>query len=314
MAVLCVLVTIGMLAASAVALSKTQAEGMAVSSGRNLSCYAAESCASRMQWVLMQEMESHPDRELCKKDPENRGIPHVFADGAIHNISAYNYEGDCAIRDMICGIEASSAAIGALMRDRMPSKDKSQQNDLDTLTDRIEDYCDADDFVRAKGMERQDYNAAGLKGLPRNGPIRFKEELALIPGFETLFPEPEKGVMDCFRPVAPVGLPQPMGRPSFMAANAFLIGKLCKFDAKTLDLVLTARDLWRNEGREPKESLDPSTIQKLRDSLAFTESGFYTFETTGRADGNPQGTIVMSMRVERQVQGTGIVYYEWLQY
>lgn len=319
MAVLCILLTVGMLAASSVALSKASAEGLAICSGRAESWYAAESAASRMQWLLMREFELNPDREAGKlpaaASAQLKG-ERFNADGANHSLQLYGVEAGCRISDMVCGLDAAnaSASLRSLFRDQGPSRDGRVQEDAETCASRIDDYCDPDDFVRKGGFERSDYEAAGLLGLPRNGPIRFREELALIPGLAALLPEPEDGVLDLFRPIAPNGLPQAAGRPSFMSAKPLLIEKLCKLNAKELDAVLQARAKWKEKGIELKESLAPDLLQKLKGSLGFTESGFYTFEVKGQSGGAAPGSIRMSMRVERQIQGAGIVYYEFLQY
>ena len=318
-AALCVLLTVSMLAASAVALSKASAEGLALSSGRVESWYAAESCASRAQWMLMRELELNPDREIGKKpDPRLRQAKseRLFADNVLHRLELYGSEAECRIRDMASGLDATAAAssIRMLFRDFGPGRDAQVQGDAETLAMRIEDYVDTDDFIRKDGLERSDYDAAGLQGLPRNGLIRFREELALIPGFAALFPDPENGILDIFRPIAPLNLQQSIGRPAFMSAPPLLLEKHCRLNAKELDATLRAREQWQSQGTPLSESLDPSLQQKLRSTFGFSESGFYTLETTGRSGGAAPGSLIVSMRIERNPSGKSLAYYDWLQY
>jgi hypothetical protein len=218
---------------------------------------------------------------------------------------------------MSCGLDAVNAAssMKALFRPLSPAEERAPgRSPIDALANRIEDFCDADDFVKLQSMERTDYNAAKLCGLPRNGPLRFKEELALIPGIGEFLPEPEDGLFDYFRPIAPQGLPQAAGKPSFMCAKPLLLERLCRLSPKELELALAARKAWQENKIELKDSLDPSLLQKLKGPFSFGESGFYTLEIKSMGSGNPPGNLLISLRVEKQISGTGIVYYEYFQF
>jgi len=99
-----------------------------------------------------------------------------------------------------------------------------------------------------------------------------------------------------------------------MCASPLLVEKLCKLNAQELDASLRARAQWQNSGVELGDSLEATLLQKLKDGLRFLESGFYTFEIRACSPGNPPGTIRLSLKVDRQIQGNGIAYYEWLQF
>jgi general secretion pathway protein K len=54
------------------------------------------------------------------------------------------------------------------------------------LTDALADWIDADDLRRLNGAERQEYEAAGRPGSPRNRPFETVEELALVLGWDRI--------------------------------------------------------------------------------------------------------------------------------
>jgi hypothetical protein len=162
-------------------------------------------------------------------------------------------------------------------------------------------------------MKRRDYEAAGLKGLPRNGPLKFREELLLIPGFEKLFQAPEDGLLDYFAPVPPEGLPAVWMKPSFFSANKEVLKLLGNLSEDEAAQAAKARFAWHGE-RPFSESLSPALYKKLESSFSFTESGCYRIVAKGFSEEGGVATLVMSLRVMAQPQGSGASYYEWMQY
>jgi len=90
----------------------------------------------------------------------------------------------------IDGVEVRIQDVAGLMSIGYYSE-KDFRSLLEKLTDEptaaklaaeLGDWIDADDFVRYKGMERGEYDAAGLYGYPRNDHLRSLDELLLLPG------------------------------------------------------------------------------------------------------------------------------------
>lgn len=64
--------------------------------------------------------------------------------------------------------------------------------DTSVLIDRLMDWVDADDLVRANGAELEDYEEAGLIGFPFNRPFQSLDEVARVSGMDAIdaqFPE-----------------------------------------------------------------------------------------------------------------------------
>jgi hypothetical protein len=339
---LCVLATVAMLVASAVALSKISAENYAAATGRAEARYMAESCASRCVWLLINDIGTHPARALGVKVAAGPVKEERFmADGAPHSFALCGGEGTCMIFDMVSGPDISgrrggiavaslfggASGIGqpqaqgqTLAQGKAPAQGQAAQgqtlpDDVRIFVNRLDDYCDPSEFVRPDGMKRRDYEAAGLRGLPRSGPLLFREEILLVPGFERLFPEPDDGVLDYFMPVAPEGMPSPQGRPSFFSAGSLTLRLLGKLSDEEAGMAVKARDDWRSGGRDMRETMSPALLLRLQTGLSFMESGFYRIVAKGSLGGGASpATVTMSLRIAAQPQGNGVTYYEWMQY
>jgi len=72
-------------------------------------------------------------------------------------------------------------------------------NQANALVGAIEDWRDQDDIRRLNGAEKDDYQAAGIRYLPRNGPFQSVDELALVLGMKFALFKQLQGALTVYR-------------------------------------------------------------------------------------------------------------------
>lgn len=321
-AVLCFMMLAGLLAASAIAMSRIGAESASVAATRMKSAYIAEGAATRMQWLLMNDLTKNPDRQTGSLNYTKTLGERYLADGVPHILDYYGDEVEIALTDAASGIDISGASPSSAVQTMMMplygdsrQRDKKQADIIKAFAGRIDDYVDGDDFIRLNGFEAQDYVSYGMPNMPRNAPFKFKEEIMLIPGFSEIFRIGEDGLLTQFRPVPPQGMPQISGLPSFFSATEQTLEKLGRLRQDELGRVLEARKNYLVNHKPLNESLDPALLAKMKSSFSFRESGFFTFTVRPRLDEGRYGrTLVLTMKVDKQPQLNSTAYYEWIIY
>lgn len=313
--VLCFIALAALLAASAVSLSVLANQSSAVFTDRTKAAYLAEGAATRTMWLLMNDKSQNTDRNMGTFDYSKIIGERYMADGCVHKIDYYECPAEASIYDMANGIEVSVSKITSLFTDKSKPRTLVENEDLKSFTNKLEDYVDADDFIKANGFEKQDYVAIGMPTLPRNAPMKFKEEILYIPGFEDFFQLNENGRLDIFRAIPPKGLPQLQGLSSFYSADRFLIQTLCKLSDEKTDLIIEAQKRWHETGQPLSEQLTPDLLSSLNGKFSFRESGFYTLSIRAASTEGAYGrTLVLSLKVDTQFNYNIIPYYEWILY
>lgn len=118
-----------------------------------------------------------------KLELEDVGKKEWRPDGTVHALSYSR----CTVR---VRIEEESTKINANLVDRgelekiLTEKSGLSQETAKIWTDRIMDFIDGDDVSRDLGAEKIEYEEAGLSYGPFNRPLRYIEEILLIPGVE----------------------------------------------------------------------------------------------------------------------------------
>jgi hypothetical protein len=309
------------LAGASVALSQTSAKVTKNLSERACAMYIAEGAASRAMWLVLKDIETNSNRSMSLAGQEDKTLSQeerFMADGQSHNFDYYGADASVSIRDAASGFDLSemSATQALAVVRNVFTKDADQAAGLESFLAKLKDYADSDDFASsADGMERKDYAAKKLSPLPRNGRIRFREEIMIIPGIEDFFKTDEYGRLNDFRPALLDGMKRIPSQNSFYNAPDLLLrAKLSSTDPRNVDKIIESRDLWRKQGVPLSQSLDPSLMGALQGSFSFNESGVYTFVVKASSDKDtPSCSLVVTVELRKGALSgkKEINYYEW---
>jgi len=305
-AVLALIATMGLLAASAVAISRYSAAEVDTFTSLQRSALDAESAANRALCLLLSDRSAHADRQLG--EPDASGEERFLADGTTHEFLINGRPVTVRIFDAASGIDISGNNPARQLSTAFPSKKQDQA--LETLADCLRDYVDRDELVRTNGMEAPRYRAAGIPELPRNQPLQFREELLWIPEGADRIPANSSGCLDRVRIIAPEGLPPLSGRPNLYAENPAGIANRCQLNEEETGQLIHSLKLWKNERKPLSTTLPPGLFGRLKIYYSVRESGIYTIAVDTASPEYPGGRFRMTIRpsaVEFMIE-----YYEFL--
>ncbi|MFA6568563.1 MAG: hypothetical protein WCS96_10150 [Victivallales bacterium] len=315
--VLCFVVLVAMVTASAVTVSQISNYTSRTFTDRSVSAYLAEGGAARVQWLIMADKKKFSSRVLGETEYDREAQERFLADGTIHKIDYYGTEIGVTIYDMASGYDISddNPAKQLEIQKTSFSDNPELQEAFSVFTDCVKDYADKDDFLQLKGMERSAYTAKGLYPLPRNGRMQFREEIMLVPGFGKFFQPDSYGGISSFRVIPPPNMQKIGQNNDFFSASRELIVGRCSFSSEQADKIIEARDRWRNERIPLGRSLEPGLLSRLKSKFSFNESGFFTILVEASPGQNrAKRILVASMQVGIQVVAPGTRYYEWVSY
>jgi len=316
-AVLCFVVLVALLTASAITLSQIGNYTSRTFTDRSVSAYISEGAAARVQWLIIADKKKYTSRMLGEAEYGADFQERFMADGILHKIDYYGMPIDVMIYDMASGYDIS---------DDNPAKqlesfkntfydNPDMQKDFSIFIDCLKDYVDADDFSQINGKERTDYERMGLYPLPRNGRMQFREEIMLIPDFDKFFQPDMNGRLSSFRIIPPPSMAKIAQGSTFFSASKRLIMSKCAFSSEQADKVIEARDRWTNDRIPLSQSLEPGIISALKSSFSFSESGYFTLMISASAGENRAKRILaVSMQILTDIAPQGIRYYEWILY
>ena len=315
--VLCFVVLVAMVTASAVTISQISNFTSRTFTDRSVSAYLAEGAAARVQWLVIADKKKFTSRILGDTDYDRELQERFLADGTLHKIDYYGTEIDVTIFDMSSGYDISgdNPARQLVRQDATLSDDKELRDAFSAFTDCVKDYVDMDNYTQLHGMEKSDYTAKGLYPLPRNARFQFREEIMLIPGFGKFFQPDSYGRVSSFRVIPPLNMPNMAQNNNFFSASRELIMTRCAFTSEQADKVIEARDRWKNERIPLSQSLEPGLLTTLKSRFSFNESGFFTILVEASPGTNRAKRILAaSMQVGTQLAAPGTRYYEWVSY
>lgn len=305
--VLALMAMLGVLAASAVAVSRYSAAETDTFSSMQRSVLEAESVANRTLFLLLSDRAKYADRKLGEPTP---GGERFLADGTKHEFTVNGRPVTVRIFDAVSGIDLSGRNPSARLTPFFSSKECNEA--LEILATRLDDYTDADELVRNGGMESPHYRAAGVPELPRNRPLQFREELLWIPGAAELFPADSTGRLGAIRLIAPEGLRPLAGRESLYASAPEEIAARGLLSVPETELLAHALEAWRS-GRKPlAETLPPGLAGKLELHYSVRESGAYTIVADTASPDNPGCRL--SVTVRPSANARVIEYYEFFHF
>ncbi len=317
--VLCFVVLVAMITASAVTVSQISNYTSRTFTDRSVSAYLAEGVAARIQWLIIADKKKFSSRTLGDTEYDREPQERFLADGTLHKIDYYGTEIDVTIFDMSSGYDISgNNPTRFLVRQNSTFSDDTElQEAFNVFTDCVKDYVDKDDFMQLKGMEKSGYTAKGLYPLPRNANFQFREEIMLIPGFGKFFQPDNYGRIPSFRVVPPLNMPNMAQNNNFFSASRELIMTRCAFTSEQADKVIEARDRWKNDRIPLSQSLEHELglLPTLKSRFSFSESGFFTILVEASPGRNRAKRILAaSMQIGNQVASPGTRYYEWVSY
>lgn len=303
-AVLALMTMLGVLAASAVAVSRYSAAETDTFCSMQRSILEAESAANRTLFLLLSDRAKHADRKLGEPTP---GEERFLADGTKHEFTVNDRPVTVRIFDAVSGLDVSGREPA---RRLFSPQERSEAQE--TWSARLDDYTDADGLVRNGGMESSHYRAAGIPELPRNRPLQFREELLWIPGTADLFPADASGRFSEVRLIAPEGLRPLSGRASLYAASPEEIATRCLAGESETEQLRHAFEAWRAERRPLSETLSPGLLGKLELNYSVRESGAYTIVADTASPDNPGCRL--SVTVRPSATARMIEYYEFFHF
>lgn len=315
--VLCFVVLVAMVTASAVTVSQISNYTSRTSTDRSVSAYLAEGAAARVQWLIMADKRKFTSRALGETEYDQEEQERFLADGTFHKMDYYGTEVKVTIYDMSSGYDISDDNPARhLETQKLAFSDNAElQEAFSAFTDCVKDYVDKDEFLQLKGMEKSAYAAKGLYPLPRNGRFQFREEIMLIPGFGKFYQPDSYGRISSFRLIPPLNMQRIGQGNDFFSASREQIMSRCSFSTEQGDKVIEARDKWKNERIPLNQSLDPALMTTLKGRFSFRESGFFTILVEASPGQNRAKRILAaSMQIGTQVISRGTRYYEWVSY
>ncbi len=315
--VLCFVVLVAMVTASAVTISQISNYTSRTFTDRSVSAYLAEGAAARVQWLLMADKRKFTSRVLGETEYDREEQERFLADGTLHKVDYYGTEIDVTIFDMSSVYDISDDNPGKQLElQKAAFSDNTElQEAFSAFIDCVKDYVDKDDFLQIKGMEKSAYTAKGLYPLPRNGKMQFREEIMLIPGFGKFYQPDSYGRISSFRVIPPPNMPKIAQGNDFFSASREQIMNRCAFSSEQADKVIQARDRWKNERSPLNQSLDLGLLATLKSRFSFKESGFFTILVEASPGKNRAKRILAaSIQIGNQIAAPGIRYYEWVSY
>ena len=275
-AVLCLLLTGGIITTAVLALSKTGTFTVYAHLERQKSMFVAEGVATRVQYLYAADLHLHTSEKLGETDYTEYDYDRFLCDGVKHVIDYYGEKVQFTITDTISGEDVAQDISATLNKFINDDTDTDVQETVTKFGNYLRDYIDTDDTVRDDSWEATDYEDAGLKPLPRNSALQFREELTLIPEFFKLYSMDKDGRMSNIRLVQLKGCPETTGKPSLFTATAQMVKNYCDIEEEKVPEVMDALNAWKRDRTLLSDTLDDELLSKLKSSFATSESGLLT--------------------------------------
>ncbi len=315
-AVIGVLLVSTVIVTSSMIMSQSVKYSSNVIAYRNQSAYFAESAASRIQWMIVQDKIKYNNRTLITtENPDDEEDERFMANGLIHSINDY-YGANItySIKDIFSGINLDPAKpsndLKPLLKQFALDEEKREQCEI--FINRVKDYTDKDDLLNINGMEAHDYSLIGLQPLPRNNPLQYREELLLIPEYSKFLEKNSNGRFSAINIIPPKGLTLPNKKTNFFAADTDIISQLSSFEEDALQRVIDAKKEWENSKIELAETLEVDEISTLKKNFSFEESGYFTLEIkVSLMKGCTNRTLFVSLKIDKTIKKENMMLYEW---
>lgn len=277
--VLCLIFTAGILTAATMALSKASSFNVTSHVRLQRSMLVAEGVANRVQWLIAADRELYSTSEKMGETVyDDYDYDRYLADRVPHVIDYYGEEVQFTISDARSGVDLSSGAYSAALNSLAKNRDDDADwtDGITALRSQIADYIDSNaDTTGDDGLEEANYEEMGMRPLPRNAAMQFREELLYVPAFRDLFTTDRGGRLSDVRLIPPEGTVSLSGTPALLTASDDMLKSYCGLEDGEVTEVREALDAWLKERTPLTESLDTELADKLN-ALSRLESGSYT--------------------------------------
>lgn len=313
-AVLCLIVTGGVLVAAMSVISQLNTVNVAASVDLLRSRYVAEGCANRILFLIEADrgtysVQTGTTETNYSEYEHDRFLP----DGVEHEIDYYGTPVKFRVLNGAAGLPMQSNHANSLAL-FIPGESPpyALEEKVNNLTALINDYVDEDDNISDNGQERGGYEDQDINNLPRNAAIQFREELLWIPGITDILP------LDAFGRWSIVQLPGiNSNNLDFYTVPYSILRRYADLDENKAALVLNARERWRRERISFEDQLDAELLQTVRNNFSWTPSNYYTILIEQAAE--PERATAR-LACTFQISGVagpedGIIrYLEWLNF
>ncbi len=314
-AVLCLIVTGGVLVGAMTVISQMSTVNVAASVDIVRSRYVAEGCANRIVFLIEADREVYgvETSGTTETDYSQYDTDRYLPDGVDHEIDYYGTPVKFRILNGAAGLPMQSNYANSLQL-FIPGENPPYklQEKIDTLTALIDDYVDQDDNISENGQEKGGYEDQSMNNLPRNGTPEFREELLWVPGITDALPLDRLGRWSI------VQLPGINSNYlDFYTAPYSILRRYADLDEDKAALVLNARERWRRERLTFEDQLDEELMQTLRNNLSWVPSEYYTIVIERAADpGYPTARLACTFQVSGIAgpEDYFIRYLEWLNF
>ena len=322
-AALCLVFMAGMLTAAVLSLSRIATFDVRAHVELQRSAYINEGVANRIQFLLAADRNVHSSGvQLGELDYSEYEYDRYTADGIPHIVDYHGTEVKVVIQDAVSGFNLNSSSYRRTLQSIISAlqlEDDSVSDRIQPLIQRITDYIDSnDDLAGDDGMEVHEYEAENLAPLPRNGNLRYREELLFIPGLAELFKPDSYGMLSCIRLISPYGmtdLSRGSSNPGFFTADRLMLKVQGQLEDEQVEEIVQAREEWYKNKTRISEQLDELLTARLRSRFSFRESGFFTIRIEApEKSGRPSRRLFFTFPAFDITgpQNNLVRYYDWL--
>lgn len=285
LAALCLVFMAGMLTGSVLMISRITTFDVYAHVQLQRSAYINEGVGNRIAYLIAADRQvNSSSTRLGELDYTEYDYDRFTADGIPHIIDYHGTPVQVTLTDAVSGFDLSSSAYRSTLS-RIASALELDDNEIrdktDALTARIQDYLDTDDNLTDDGMEHTEYESASLQGLPRNGNMYYREELAFIPDLLSMFAPDKDGFFSSVRVFTPEGMTSINAngsRPSIITASPLVLKVYGNLEDEEVQEIVEARKEWFKNKTPLTDQLDALLLGRLYNSFSFNESGFFTVQ------------------------------------
>jgi len=319
--VLSFMVLMSLIVSTIVVISQSSSRKIKIESDRITSGYIAEGAASRLQWLMMDDIKAHPNSNALKRfdsianDNSSSGTRKYMANGSPTAVAYYDAKVTARIYDMASGLNISGGqgANSLKQLQQVYINTPELYNEFKTFIDRFTDYVGTGIGRSIKGMSKSDYNNLGLAPLPRNGQMQYRDEVLWIPSSEDFFAPDTMGRLSVFDVIAPDFY---ANQVNFFSASKLIIRALCNYSDDDAQYIIDGRDRWfQSPNLSLYDFIDQKYMSVLRQKFSFQDSGSYTIILNASADdGSYERELIVSLKIGSAMQGDYNQYYEYIIY
>lgn len=317
--VLSFLVLVGIITATIVTISQKSSRKIKVETDRSLSSYLAEGAVARLQWLIMNDIQSNPNRSSANLLDNSSQTSKYLAVGKQISIRYYDATVTARIFDMASGLNIAGSYGFQSLRSLLQaySMNPTMASNLNIFIDRITDYVNPGSGGKSpNGMDKSDYANLGLYPLPRSDQMEYRDEVLWIPDSGYLFTPNQYGRLSIFNIIPPQGMYFNVYQTNFFSADKAIIMALCGFTEDEANTIVQGRDEWlnNNDNLPISNFINSNYMITLTQRLSFQDSGFYTLVVNAsQGQGEYERTITVSTAIN--TMGTdNVQYYEYLLY